>query len=59
MLRSEFPMAGKTSSSKKSTTSKSASSSSSSKKPTLKVKDLAPKKDPRGGSTDHPPKKDY
>ena len=51
-------MAGKTSSSKKPSTSKSASSSSS-KKPALKVKDLAPKKDPRGGKTDHSPKGDY
>jgi hypothetical protein len=48
-------MAGKTAS-KKSTTSKTSSSSSSSKKSALKVKDLSPKKDPRGGASDHSPK---
>jgi hypothetical protein len=47
-------MATKGSSSKK-TASKAAPA-----KKSLKVKDLAPKKDPKGGSTDHPPgKKDY
>lgn len=45
-------MAGKT------PTKKSAPKASDKK--SVKVKDLAPKKDPRGGSTDHPPKKgDY
>jgi hypothetical protein len=54
-------MAGKTSPSKKSSsTSSSKSSSSSSKKSSIKVKDLSPKKDPRGGSSPHSPKKgDY
>lgn len=46
-------MAGKSSPPKKSTSSKTASSA---KKSSLKVKDLAPKKDPKGGSTAHSPK---
>lgn len=44
-------MAGKTPSPKKPSSSKT-----DSKKSSLKVKDLAPKKDPRGGSTSHGPK---
>lgn len=49
-------MAGKTPTSKKTSSTSSTKSTSSSKKSSLKVKDLSPKKDPRGGATDHPPK---